>query len=402
MTSAVLLLSLELISQPRAPAPAAPETAADVITLRDGSIILGQVAEPATRGPLVIYLRRAWAEANLPPRAKRWEAAEGPELRKAYQMRRERLAAWRSERVKDAGEPGADRIGQWLDQQLERADPAGERDPPRAPLMVVTLDRAEIKSIVRRPRGSARMLRQGWLSGFPEVETMKLADLKDALAGRGFAGGTDEAVPLDPLLPIRPETEQQWLTRRAATEVVNDTGVRFIQIANVLVPEPNPGQPLTMDTALAMASNLVPLLGDKPVDPLEAQLRAVADRGRVGVMLTQQQTSPTLDAVAINISLWVRNGQRWSKAGARSASVRTSALRPGDADDLGRDPQLAGVFQIFESVGFGFPPEVKQQSLKIGAATRKALGTARTAFTERLAAMALPLEPGAADKAKGP
>jgi hypothetical protein len=397
MTSVVLLLSLQLVSQPKP--PAAPETAADAITLRDGTVVLGQVAESAARGPLAIYLRRAWAEANLPERAKRWEEAEGPELRKAYQVRRERLAAWRRERVKDPGQAGADRLGQWLDQQLDRADPAGEPDPPRAPLMVVTLNRAEIKSIVRRPRASARMLRQGWLSGFHDVETMKLADLKEALQGRGFATGTEESVPLDALLPIQPETELQWLTRRAATEVANDTGVRFIQIQNLLLPEPAPGQPLTMDGALAMVSNLAPLLDDRPVDPLETQLREVAARGRVGAMVTQQQMSPAFDAVAITISLWVREGQRWTKAGSRSASVRTDALRPGEANDLGRDPQLAAVFQIFESVGFGFPAEVKQRSLNIGAATRKALGMARTAFTERLGTMALPLE---RDGAAGP
>jgi hypothetical protein len=343
----------------------------------------------------VIHVRRAWAEANLPVRARRWEQSEGPELRKAHLTRRERLAAWRRERVKEAGQDGADRIGQWLDQQLDRPDPAGEPDPPRAPIMVVTLNRTEIRSIVRRPRSSARMLRQGWLSGFHDVETMKLADLKEALEGRGFATGAEEAVSIDALLPLLPEPELQWLTRRAATEVANDSGVRFIQIQNLLMPEPAPGQPLTIDAARAMATLVAPLLGDKPVDPLEAQLSGVAARGRVGAMVTQQEMSPALDAVAITISLWVRNGPRWTKAGSRTASVRTDALRPGDADDLGRDPQLTAVFQIFESVGFGFSPDVKKRSLNIGVATRKALGQARTAFSERLGTMALPLERGA-------
>jgi hypothetical protein len=136
------------------------------------------------------------------------------------------------------------------------------------------------------------------------------------------------------------------------------------------------------------------LLEGRPSDPLAEQLGQVAARGRVGAMVTQQEMSPALDAVRITISLYVRNGQRWSKAGAQSASIRTDALRPGEANDLDRDPQLAALFQVFESIGAGFSPEVKQRSLNIGAATRKALGMARAAFSDRLAALALPLEAG--------
>jgi hypothetical protein len=67
-------------------------------------------------------------------------------------------------------------------------------------------------------------------------------------------------------------------------------------------------------------------------------------------------------------------------------------LRPGDGNDLAQDPQVAAAFRVFESIGFGFPPEVKQQSLNIGAATRKALGMAQEAFARQLGTMALPIE----------
>jgi hypothetical protein len=388
MASWSLALGLLVVLQAK---PAAPtETAADVVRPRDGTVVLGQLAESPPRGPLVLYVRRAWAEANIPEQAKRWEAAEKPALRRAYQVRRDRLAAWRRERVKDK-EPGReDRIARWLDQQLDHLGPPDE--PPPAPILVVTLNRSDVKSVVRRPKAVARMLRQGWLSSFRDVETMPMADLKSALEDRGFAVGSEEPVAIDRLLPILPETEEQWLLRRAATEVSNDPGLRFVQIQDLLMPEPAPGQPLTINGALAMVSNLAPLLDGKPVDPLAAQLRDVAARGRVGAIVTRQDTSPELDAVRITITLWVRNGERWSQAGTKTATVRTDALQPGDGDDLARDPQLVAVFQIFESIGFGFPPEVKQRSLNIGAATRKALGMARTAFSERLAALALPID----------
>jgi hypothetical protein len=386
MTIGTLALGLLVVLQAKPAAP--PETAADAVTLRDGAVVLGQLVESPARGPLLLYVRRAWAEANLPERSRRWDAAEVPELRRAYQVRRDRLASWRRERVKEPGPE--DRIARSLDQELDRND--GPADPPPAPLRLVTINRGEVKGVLRRPKAAARMLRQGWLSGFRDVETMKLDDLKSSLEDRGFAVGGEEPVAIDRLLPILPESEEQWLTRRAATEVRNDNGLRFIQVQNMLMPEPAPGQPLTMAGALSMVKGLVPLLEDRPADPLADQLREVAARGRVGAMVTLQEMSPALDAVGITISLWVRHGDRWSKAGSKSARVRADALKPGDGNDLARDPQVGAVFQVFESIGFGFSPEVKQQSLNIGAATRQALGMARSSFNERLDDLALPLE----------
>jgi hypothetical protein len=383
-----------LIAQGRPAAP--PDTAADVVTLRDGTVVLGQVAEAPPRGLFLFYVRRAWAETNVAESAKRWEAAAAVELKRSYQARRDRLAAWKREREKGDPAGGDDRLGRWLDQELEHLAAAG--DPPPAPLLVVGLRRAEIKGVVRRPKATARMLRQGWLSGFHDVEAMKPADLKEALEARGFAVGGEEPVALDRLLPILPESDDQWLTRRAATEVSCDPGLRFIQVQNILLPEPLPGQPLTMDAAKAMLAGLAPLLEGKTSDPLDTQLREVAARGRVGAVVTQQEMSPDLSAVRVTITLLVRNGQRWSKAGSRTASIRADALKPGDGNDLAQDPQVAAVFRVFESIGFGFPPDVKQQSLNIGAATRKALGMARGAFTDRIASMALPFEAGAEHK----
>jgi hypothetical protein len=386
MASMSLALGLLVLLQAK-PQPV-PETAADAVVLRDGTVVLGQVAESGPRGPLVMHVRRAWAEANVGDRARRWAEAERPELKRAAVLRRERLIAWRRERVKEPGRD--DRIGDWLDRELaQQVPPDG---PPDAPLMVVSIGRAEVKSVSRRPKAAARMLRQGWLSGFRDVENMKPADLESALEDRGFAPGGDTPVALDRLLPTRPETDRQWLIRRAATEVRNDVGVRFLQIQDILIPEPGPGEPLTMNSAQAMLSGLAPLLEGKAVDPVSEQLRAVAKRGRVGAVVTQQEMGPGLDAARITISLWVRAGNDWSKAGTKTASVRADALQPGAGDDLARDPQVGAVFRVFESIGFGFSPEVKQRSLNIGAATRQALGMARSEFTDGLVAQELPID----------
>ena len=77
----------------------------------------------------------------------------------------------------------------------------------------------------------------------------------------------------------------------------------------------------------------------------------------------------------------------------RHGPARRSGQEAGK--DLAEDPQVKGAFQIAELLGLGaIPAEVKQRSLRIGAATEKALGMARSAFNQDLDALALPvLEP---------
>src|SRR5438045_1815011 len=97
---------------------AAPETAADAVTLRDGRVVLGQVVEPAPRGKLVVVVRRDWAEAHLADLARRWQAAEAPGLKRARDQRLMRLEAWRRERGPAAGRD--DPIATWLDKEIAR------------------------------------------------------------------------------------------------------------------------------------------------------------------------------------------------------------------------------------------------------------------------------------------
>src|SRR5262249_19747436 len=134
MTSGLILIGLVALA-----AGHAPETAADAVTLRDGSVVLGQSIEPSPRGMLTMLVRRAWAEARLPGRAAKWQEAETPTLRRARAARRERLVAWKRDRAAGAG-PG-DRIVAWIDRQLPRL--ADDAEPTRPALMVVQLSRGE-------------------------------------------------------------------------------------------------------------------------------------------------------------------------------------------------------------------------------------------------------------------
>ena len=71
-----------------------PVTAADRITLRDGSVVLGLVTSVAAgpRGGVDLLVRRDWAEKNVESWAKRWSRAIEQGTRLAVRQRRDRLA----------------------------------------------------------------------------------------------------------------------------------------------------------------------------------------------------------------------------------------------------------------------------------------------------------------------
>jgi hypothetical protein len=378
MTPGILLVGLATVMAPE------PTSAADSVTLRDGTVVLGQVVEPAPRGTLRLLVRRAWAQGHLPDWARRWQEAEAPRVERARIQRRERLSAWQRGRRPD---PGRDPIGAWIDAELARL--AGDDAPP--PLMLVPLPRGEVKAVARRPKELGRQLRQGWLEGIAEVETMTPEDLTSALEARGYAIGGTDLPAIDALLPIPEETDTRWQVRRAATEVQFDRGLWYLRHGEQLVlPEGEPGAPADATTALAAVQAL---LQDEPGDPLQAPFRASESKGRVGLVVTRLDTAPDASGVRVEITLWVRSGAgRWAPAGSTRAAVSVAEIPPGAMDRVADDPQVQAVFRSFQALGLGAAgEEVRRSALRIGVATQRALSQARSAFDRELEATALPI-----------
>ena len=288
-------------------------------------------------------------------------------------------------------EGGGDRIAAWLDRELAR--PAGPATP--TPLMAVRIGRAEVKTIDRRGMAAARALRYGWSIGLADVETMPIADLNDAIAGRGLIAKGDAPIPLDGLLPVGVESEGQWLRRRAATEVGNDEGLRFVRYGNSIMPEPGVGGANVAAVADAtIADTIKDLLGVATEDPIAAKLRAVAARGRVGAMVTRLDMAPDMESVTVEAVLYVRGPRGdWTKTITRAGSIRSNEVAPGAVAAIADDPQVKTVFGMFDAMGFGgVSPEMKRKGLAVGAMTRRALGLARSALERDLAAIAVPVE----------
>lgn len=383
-----VLTGLLVLTTLTAPVRAAERTA-DEVTTTLGKVIRGEVVEPSPRGSLWVHVRRAWAKAELPDDYARWESAEQPNVRKAIAQRKERMRAWKRER--GAGQPGEDRIGPWIDRELERL----ENDPDLAAsaLIVAKLTRGQVKGIQHASKPALRLLRLAWTCGIHDPETRPLDDLRDALEGRGYDVSSKAPVAIDHLLPLTVEPESAWRVRRAATEVVNDSGLRLINSNGLVMPEPAAGQAVALNDLGAAISTLKDLLGETRTDPLAARLHEIAARGRSGALVTTLNLPADLSSASVEMRLWVRTGpDQWRPAGARSATVRPEDLGNDAGNDLANDPQVAGAFQLAEALGLGqVSGEIKRRSLAIGAATRKALALARTEAEVDLNQLALPV-----------
>ncbi len=374
-------------------------TGADALVLRDGKTLLGQIYDPSPRGTYIVLVRRAWAEANLPAWSDKWKAGENGTIEAAERQRRERLAIWRRDRLVAPGAvPADDRITQWLDREMAR--PAGQSEP--SVLMTVRLGRGDVKSVDRRGMAAARALRYGWLLGFNDPETTPLDDLKDSISARGMTTAGNEPIVLDSLLPATTETDDRWALRRAATEALNDEGLRFVRHGNVVLPEPVPGQPIDPTQAAAVIQDTIrEVLGGSASDPLPARLQSVAAKGRVGAIVTRMELSPDLEGVTVESALFVRTASGWTRGPWRAGTIRVGDVAPGAAEAIADDPQVKSAFGLVDSIAPGMiTPQMRQKGLDVGATTKRALSMARSSLSRDLAALAVPLESADAKKAK--
>ncbi len=374
--------------------------AADRITLRDGTVVLGLVtsATSGPRGAVDVLVRRDWAEQNAKGHLAAWDRAAEATARRAIEQRRQRLEDWRREREKSPGVTPNDRILRWIGRELERL--ADSEAAARTALVSVRLPRGEVRDLIRQPAAHSRLLRLAWFSGVRDPEAMGPDELTNALESRGLVVDAKAPAPpvaLDRLLPPAPVSDALWMARRAATEIALDAGLRFLRYQDLVIPDPGPGQQAPdLDPAMALSEvrRLLDLDGARGrPDPLAARLQAVADRGRIGAAVTRLEIAPDLGGVTVETSFWVRAaGGRWVMYGSRAATVRADDLPPDAGGDIAEDPQVKRVFGIVEGLGLAaIPSEFKQRSLRIGAATRKALGDARSQFNRDLDALMLPV-----------
>ena len=355
--------------------PAEGPSAADRIVLQDGSAVLGQLVS-MTPSRIDVIVRRGWASAHLPDLAERWERTEAMRSDRARDDRLRRLRRWRDDlRAAESPGPIDDRINQAI-ARLE--DPIGD---DFSLLMTVGLDHREVARVEEASEDRRRMLRQGWRAGFDEVESMPVERLRDGLESRGFALNGLDPASIDDLLPIPEETDRRWLARRAATEVLDDPGLRLIRFEGLVLPDSVAGGVGVDRVDPAMLGGVIGGLlgGGGSSDPMMPHLQRIEADGRVGAVVTALEIAPDYGRVAVEAALLVRTGPgRWEVAARRRAEADPAAVPALDARRLADDPQVQAAFGLLEGLGIGAAGEdARRLSLGVGAAAEAALNRAR-------------------------
>ncbi|QEH32774.1 hypothetical protein OJF2_12550 [Aquisphaera giovannonii] len=408
MFPGTILLAASLAAFQKQPPPPVNPHASERVLLQDGSMVRGVITgiQPGSRGGVEMLVRREWAEKNLRAWYGRWDRALASGTKAAAKQRLERLRAWRRDR--SAKVPADDRILAWIDREVRRLEDPARAAAPSA-LMPVTLPKADVRSFSRQTPANTRLLVLGWVCKIPDAETRKVDDLKDLVEARGFAPDGENVPSIAGLLPLVPEPEATWLARRAATEVTVDEGLRFVRYHEMVVPDTaagaGAGQALgaaDLSSALGSLAKLLDLdPGQGRDDPLVAVFRKIGDGGRVGAVVTRLEVPPDLSQANVEITLWVRvAAERWIPFAIKSTSMRPEDVAAGEGDRIADDPQVKRAFSLVESLGLGqVSPQLKDRALRMGAATEKALGTARGEMARALSDLMLPVldPPGPAD-----
>lgn len=385
--TAVFVCAIAILGQ--ASKSATPATAAERVTLKDGTVVLGQIGTSDNRNTLVIIVRRAWANEALPEKSREWHERERPWLKRARGERLQRLETWRRERLA-GGRGGDDALVGQLAAEIEHLQGLAD-DDELPPLMMVALDRRSIAKLDRHGETAGRWLRLGWIAGLPDVETMSATDLKAGLEARNVLTRGDDPAPINALLPMPIENERDWRLRRAATEVQNDKDVWFALYSGALIPEA--GGAAGLNVSAMLPSLMQSLTGDAPANPLPAKLKALGEQGRVGVVVTALEFAPDLSGVSVESTLWVRAGDdagSWQPAVRHAARVRGDEVERGAAVNVENDPTVKGIFDLAGSLGLGdIGPDVKQRALAIGAATQQATARAKAQMNESVSKLAL-------------
>ena len=134
---------------------------------------------------------------------------------------------------------------------------------------------------------------------------------------------------------------------------------KFLRFQDTVLPDSGSGGlpgGVGLSTAMSELKRLLDLDQGERADPLLEKLKAIADRGRAGAVVTRLKIAPDMSDVTVESALWIRNGDRWAQFGSRTATVRPEDVDAAAGKSLEADPQIQGAVQGRRKPGAGRDP----------------------------------------------
>ncbi len=194
------------------------------------------------------------------------------------------------------------------------------------------------------------------------------------------------------MLPIYPEPESRWRWYRAANEVAVEPALRFVRYRWFTLPETGPGSDASPQTTTELLDSPAGRDGFASIQSVSAfdndvheQLDEIADRNRIGAIVTHLEFGVDSDRADAQSTLWVRQqNDRWQAAITQRASVRLDDP-PDDVVPIEGSP-IKTMLLILETVAAQpAHPLISEQRQRIGAVAERALARARAALDRELA-----------------
>lgn len=367
----------------------------------EGGELRGLVYGVTTRGEVWFACRKAWLRKAHPELATRLEKEQDErewDLRTDY-MRR--LALWDK-----SLEPTAENrpLKDFIDQELSRMDPGlGPEGPAaRGPFILVKLDAAQARKLVRARPEHLRLALTGWKEEIEKLEEQPAAATIAELKKDGIQWDKEnpDFSARMPGMPV--ENEADWELRKAFLSFARGRQLRFQGTGEAIfeIPEgagpgaaagPGLNQILGKLGPGILNGALGDLLGENGPGRQDNQRAAseaakMADRKNIRQFrLTRVQPDLIRHRVSVEDTLHAKvhgpNGPEWRQIHQEEIDADATIARPQTEARIQQDPRAGPMLAQLRQVGLG---DKLDEAIRFGAATLEAQQQADAGFQTAL------------------
>lgn len=373
------------------------DLAVDVVEVAGGPALHGLVLNRESRGEVVLAVERAWLAQADPPRFQHLAESEQATAQQAWTELRQRLQAWHAQTDLPAG------LAAYVESEQKRAAAAlvqlaeGPAPQDSRQFLLIELPLQQVQRIQPATPENRQRALLGWRENLDRVSSRPGAELEHELKSLGFQPDSEQ-VNLSERLPLRLQSDREWLARKAILTFVHHKSLEFQGTPARLYRTGNGVPPVSPARLLAetLQSQLQRTL-EELVEPGRAPGPEVNAPFPPGTLATCRQEAKRLSlwayrATSIVLDAEGRRGrvhsrfdlqvgpQEWLTIWQASREGGGGGLRDNATRQrLREDPQVQAILRGLKEVGLAGEDAI-DAALDMGLATQQSLSELDTQF----------------------